>query len=134
MQQVTFTAGDLVEGLSYMEPTYRAGALFGLEAGLTAAQVTDLTFSQLKSLEIKSELGRAVLAQRVRHMRLPYVFWLTLENGLAMPLMYLEEQVKAAFGGMTWEDLQRAYARMVWVDEQVESECFWRDFNAAAAA
>jgi hypothetical protein len=134
MQQVPFTAGDLVEGLSFMEPTYRMGALFGLETGLTAVQVTDLTFSNLKGLEFKSELGRAVLAQRVRHLRLPYVFWLTLENGLAMPLMYLEEQVRAAFGGMSWSDLQRAYDRMVWIDDQVESDCFWRDFNAATAA
>ena len=118
-----FTAGDLVEGLAYLEPVARRAVLFGLEQRLSIGDVIEMTHARARGMQL-TPIADAAVTQCARHIRLHYVFWTTLPDGLIAPLIDLGRQVTAAFGGMSWADLQSAYARMEWVDHQVDAEHF----------
>jgi hypothetical protein len=69
-------------------------------------------------------ITKQIVRVQPKHERLAYLFWRELEDGLIAPLFGLAEHTQAAFGGMTWLDLQVRYASMLWIDEEVEAESF----------
>lgn len=123
VRTIPFTAGDLVEGLGFLEPVARRAVLFGLEQGLSVDEVIELTHARASSMHL-TPLAFAALEHCPRHIRLHYVFWATLQDGMITPLLGLERQVEAAFGGMSWSDLTAAYATMIWVDHECDAENF----------
>lgn len=126
---MVFTAGDLVEGLEYLDPQVRRAILFGLETHLSPAAVSELTFREAAHMRL-SEVARRIVAVQPQHFRIPYVFWIEVD-GFALPILDLERQVCGAFGGMSWLDLTIAYENMVMVDENADHDDFCRQFYAA---
>ena len=118
-----FTAGDLIEGLSFLEPTWRRAVLFGLEQGLDAESVVTMTHKRARQMRL-TELARAVVEQSPRHIRLEYLFWQQLQDGLVTPLIGFADQVRVAFAGMEWATLLGLYPKMVWLDLEFEAEHF----------
>lgn len=120
---VPFTAADLIDGMSFMEPVYRRAVLFGLEQKMSVQEVTNITHARARLHEL-TPFSEEILKQQPRHIRLNYVFWAELSDGLITPLIDLEATVQASFGLMSWDDLTRAYAGMIWTDEQIDAEHF----------
>jgi hypothetical protein len=120
---VPFTVGDLVEGLAFLEPVERRAVLFGLEQKLPIDTVIDMTHARAARLNL-TPIADAAIKQCPRHIRLHYIFWGQLQDGLIAPLLDLERQVTGAFGGMTWDDLSVAYSNMLWVDHDHDAEHF----------
>ena len=118
-----FTVGDLCEGLGFLEPNARRAVVFGLEQRLTCSDVIEMTHAGVAKLQL-TPFATAAVKQCPRHIRLHYVFWGQLQDGMITPLLNLERQVEGAFGGMSWMDLRAAYERMVWVDHQHDTEHF----------
>lgn len=118
-----FTVGDLCEGLGFLESTARRAVVFGLEQRLTSSEVVEMTHAGAAKLQL-TPLAEAAVKQCPRHIRLHYVFWGQLPDGMITPLLNLERQVEGAFGGMSWMDLRAAYERMVWIDHQHDTEHF----------
>lgn len=126
--KATFTAGDLREGLEFLPLVYRRAVIFGLEQRLTLQEIMGLSHSEVYSRTL-TPFAESAVAHCERHPRLSCVFWHELSDGLISPLLDLEDQVCAAFGGMGWSDLARAYLTMAWLDHEREAE----DFLAEAA-
>lgn len=120
---VHFTAGDLVDGLAFLEPVERRAILFGMETRTDCGGVIVMTHAKAALMDL-SPLAAAVVKFQPRHIRLSYLFWKEIGNGLIAPLIGLEDSVRGAFGGMSWEDLDRSYQDMLWLDEALEAEHF----------
>lgn len=121
---VRFLASDLTEGLEFLPVIRRQAVLFGLEQGMEECdEVIALTHERAKTLQL-SPLARSLVDAQPRHIRIPYVFWDNFPGGLQCPLIGLEDDVKAAFGGMSWRDLVNAYKTMAWVSPELESARF----------
>jgi hypothetical protein len=125
LSQIRFTAGDLIEGLSFLDVVCRRAVLFGLEQGLGVRDVIWMTYDRARTLRL-TRLSKRVLQEMPRHITLDFVFWHELEGGAVAPLTRLESDTAAAFAGITWETLQRSYASMAWVDSEAEADDFMR--------
>lgn len=122
-RKTVFTAGDLREGLEYLPLVYRLAVIFGLEQRLAVDQVIETTYASAYA-KTMTPFAESAVAQCPRHIRLNCLFWTELPDGLLCPLLDLEEQVRAAFGGMSWGDLRAAYSTMVWIDHDDEASKF----------
>jgi hypothetical protein len=122
---VRFTAGDLTEGLGFLDVAQRRATLFGLEQNLTVSEVIGMTHRLALMLPL-SDLSRSIVYETARHIRLDLLFWTTNDRGLMQPLLTLGQDVQAAFAGMTWDQLQHHYHTMAWVDSEIEGEDFMR--------
>lgn len=119
----TFTAGDLVEGLEYLGLEWRRAVLFGLEQRLSCETTVNLTRAQARQLPLTG-ISQRILEESPVHIHLRNVFWQTLEDGSACPLIGLRDVAGAAFAGIRWESLLKLYAGMVWVDFAAEADHF----------
>jgi hypothetical protein len=124
-RHLRFTAGDLIEGLSFLDVVARRATLFCLEQGLDPSRVVTLTHGDAARLPL-TPIGRTVLRESPRHVLFPLLFWRELGQGVLSPLSDLEGEVSAAFAGMTWRQLRDHYTHMAWVDAEIEGEDFAR--------
>ncbi len=117
-----FTAGDLVDGLAFMEPTARRAVLFGVDNALRPGEVTQMTHKKALWMTL-SPLSAEIVKTAVRHIRIDNLFW-TEEGGVLQLLTGIDRTVAECFGGMSLADLTACYQRMVWIDEQLEADYF----------
>jgi hypothetical protein len=120
---VHFTAGDLVDGLAFLEPVERRAILFGMELALSCPAVITMTHADALKMRLTA-IAESVVYRQPRHIRLAYLFWTELPGGVLAPLIDLEDRLRGAFGGMSWEDLRRSYQDMLWIDEGLDAEHF----------
>jgi hypothetical protein len=122
---VRFTAGDLTEGLGFLDVAQRRATLFGLEQNLTVSEVIGMTRRVAMMLPL-SDLSRSIVYETTPHIRLDLLFWTTDDSGVIRPLLTLGHDVEVAFAGMPWYQLQHHYHTMAWVDSEIEGEDFMR--------
>lgn len=122
-----FAVDELVQGLSRLTKTQAQATLLGLEMGLTALQVVEMMWGQVlrfppeQITPLASEIIRARNA--ARHPRLPYVFWFSVTDLIAAPLLELQAQVETAFN-RKWEVLSLEYETILRFDTRAEADSF----------
>lgn len=121
--QEVFTSGDLVEWLEQTSLARRRALLFALEMDLDPKAVIELTWRDLRGLEMTS-LALELVRATVRHIRIPYVFWDTMPNGAAAPLFGLYETALEVSQGLGMSVLRRLYRNMIMLDNNAELESF----------
>ncbi len=124
-----FTAGDLVEGLAFMDVVERRAVLFGIDTSLTADQVCEITHTQALQLQL-TPLSAEIVRASPRHIRFDRLFWAIDAGGLVVPMLNLNRTVAECFGGMDLADLTAAYKRMQWIDYQLEADFFMAQLRA----
>ena len=123
-QPPRFFADELLDGLERLAPSRRAACLFALESGLAPDFVTELTWRRLQVQSLPPLALEVLLtAQRVRHIRLPYVFWEWATDKIAAPLLRFRGDVEQAFD-CEWEDLRKKYQSMVFIDRKADARHF----------
>lgn len=128
-RRVQFTAGDLIEGLAYMEPVQRRAVLFGLEQRLPSVdRISMLGYREALKMPL-TDLGLEIVRHQPRHIRLPFLFWEEGPRGVR-PVLGLDNVVRTSFGGMSYADLLGAYQTMAWIDDELETEFFIREAGA----
>lgn len=120
-----FTSEELVKMLAKTCLVRRQAIIFCLESGIHPRAAISLTWKQVREQHF-SDLANDLLDAQPRHIRLPYVFWESGENGSAMPLFALAE-VADEITGMAWHDLKLMYTDMVWVDSAADRDAFIDD-------
>lgn len=123
-----FTSGDLVEWLEVTTLARRRALLFVLETGLDPREVIELTWKDLRKLNLTS-MALELVAATVRHIRLPYVFWDTMPNGAAAPLFGLHETALEVSQGLGIAVMRRLYRDMLMLDAKMEAAAFDADFK-----
>ena len=120
------TLGDFSEWLEQASPARRRALLFCLETDLDPRSVIDLTWSELRGLNL-NWLAKELVRASVRHIRLPYVFWDALPNGAAAPLFGLQETALEVSQGLGISVLRRLYRDMIALDPAADLEAFLED-------
>lgn len=123
-----FTSGDLVEWLETTTLARRRALLFALETDLDPREVIELTWKDLRKLNMTS-LALELVRATVRHIRLPYVFWDTMPNGAAAPLFGLHETALEVSQGLGIAVMRRLYRDMLMLDAKMEAAAFDADFK-----
>ncbi|CAG9229038.1 hypothetical protein [Burkholderia vietnamiensis] len=123
MTYKTFTLGDLRVLLAPLSTARRSAVLFSLDNKLALDDVVMLGWKEALRGEF-TEFGKDIVRSQLRHIRLDYVFWEYLDNGVAAPLFGLEDSVKSVSLGRNFAGLQALYDRMVWIDTRAEADDF----------
>jgi hypothetical protein len=111
------TLGELRKGLSQLSEPTQMAIMFGLEAKMSAEDVSFLTWARLNDMQQRdevSELAQTIAFSRQRNLHSPYVFW-HVENKKAYPVTGLEMEVFNAFD-MVWGELAEAFRTLVMID------------------
>lgn len=128
LQREQFTSGDLVEWLGQTTVARRRALLFCLETDLDPREVIELTWRDLRRVQMNS-LAHELVRASVRHIRLPYVFWDTMPNGAAAPLFGLHETALEISQGLGMSVLRKLYNNMIMLDSNAEAEQFRLDLQ-----
>lgn len=119
-----FMLDEFIEGLNRLQGHRRLACLFALESSETLESVTMLQWSRIKPAHRQGLAGEVLaMADRSRHIRLPYVFWEWATDHIAAPLIELKWSVENAFE-RPWPALVRRYRDMVWVSQRAERASF----------
>jgi hypothetical protein len=120
-----YCVDEFIDGLVQLTPARRAATLFALERGMSASQVTELSwYAAGKLTQLTPNAQEILLAQsRIRHLRLPYVFWEWQTPVIATCLTGLEDDVERAMG-KRWPALQVAFTSMLWVSGRADASSF----------
>lgn len=120
-----FDADEFIDRLVKLTPTRRAAVLYALATRSTPEQTVELTWLEINQAPQAPELVMDILKaqSKVRHMKLPYVFWEWASTRIAMPLINLQASAEQAFG-MTWPAIQQRYASMLWISGRADSASF----------
>jgi hypothetical protein len=94
----------------------------------------NLTWKEVGSVNQLSPLSREVVTARskLRHMKLPYVFWEWVTDDIAAPLVDLQSSAEKAFGE-PWPSIQMHWNDMIWVDLRADARRFVELIEEAAA-
>lgn len=122
------TASVLRHGFEQMPRPFPAAILFGLDSNSSAQNTICLTradASFMRDAGMLSAFSCHILDSQPAHIASAYVFWREF-NGKPMPLFGMEQLIFDVFG-LTWGELDVAYSRMIWIDEDADR----LDFEAA---
>ncbi|AVY94609.1 hypothetical protein DAI18_11575 [Microvirgula aerodenitrificans] len=115
-------------------PARRKAMLFGLEMNMPAGAVVDLTWAELKRLDL-TPFAHTLLLCHSRHSRLPYVFWETSPAGnVVSPLIALADDVWSATDGIGYDRLLKLYRNMVPIDSELDLADFKQQMGEVLAA
>lgn len=116
------TYDELCLWLNRVSVVRRRAILFALETGMSAHQVTALTWKSVRQLEL-SELARSLVQANPRHLKLQCVFWETVK-GVCTPLFDLESSINEVSEGAGLETLRVLYKNIIPVDREADNEHF----------
>lgn len=115
---------EFMDGLMRLKGHRRLACLFALESGEGLESAALLRWAQVKPQHRTGVTGHVLaMADRSRHIRLPYVFWEWATEHIAAPLLELTWSVENAFE-RPWPALARRYRDMVWVSQRAERVSF----------
>lgn len=120
--------------LQIRTPTRRAAVLYALEAQMTPGTVAELTWQEVSKFKQLPARLREILEARgkVRHMKLPYVFWEWATEHIAVPLLRLQQDAERAFD-CPWPQVQQRYKTMLWVSGRADASSFFSLVDEVAA-
>jgi hypothetical protein len=120
-----FAVDEFIDLLVKLPDARRSAVLYALAMHDTPERVTELTWSEARKLIQMPPQIRDILAGRakVRHLKLPYVFWEHASDRVAAPLVQLAVSAEEAFG-MPWPRIQQRYSCMLWVSGKADVASF----------
>lgn len=120
-----FMVDEFIDHLVKLSPERRSAVLFALELKRAPERIVELTWSEVKQMaQLSSNLKEILKARaRVRHLKLPYVFWEWATDRIASPLLQLAVSAEEAFG-MSWPRIQERYSTMLWINGQADAASF----------
>ena len=120
-----FDTDEFVDGLVKLSPARRAATLYALTARMAPEKVAELTWHEVAAMRQIHPQLREILASRakVRHMKLPYVFWEWATEHIAVPLLKLGPTAEDAFG-CTWPALQERFKTMLQISGRSDARSF----------
>jgi hypothetical protein len=118
-RQVVFTSAHLREILDNMTPERRKAGLFAIITGMTEREVVSLTWKQLDVCNM-NELELSIVQSIKPDRELENVFFEDVIPGYPAPLIGLGDSIWEAASGITLEQLQKMFQRMVFHDPEME--------------
>jgi len=120
-----YLVDQFLDSLVKLRPARRAAVLFALTTQRQPSWVTELTWHEVSRItQIKAEAREILQAQiRVRHLKLPYVFWEWVNTRIAAPVLDLERDAYQAFE-CTWPALQAKFDDMIWLSGRSDCASF----------
>lgn len=121
----TFTTDDLIVGLNTLPVVARQAVLYALEARVAPQKAEHLSWRDVLAASDQTPLMVEILRQRnrVRHIRLPHVFWRNMQPNLDAPLMELQDMAERAFE-RRWDMLQADYESILQISARAEADSF----------
>lgn len=132
--QERFTVDEFLDQMVRLDRSRRQALLVCLDTHSEAQQVVNLTWREVTAASQTPSIAREVFSARakLRHIKLPYVFWEWATADIAAPLVNLKSCVEAAFGE-TWASVQMHWDDMIWVDLRADGRRFTELIEEAAA-
>lgn len=120
-----FDTDEFIDQLSKLTPVRRSAVLYALATKTEPEVVVEMTWLEVSQSPQIPEMLRDILVTRskVRHMKLPYVFWEWASAKIAIPLVNLRASAEQAFS-MTWPAIQQRYSSMLWISGRADSASF----------
>lgn len=120
-----FTVDEFIDGLIKLRPHRRAAVLYALQGRQTPDEVAGLTWHDIKRMVQVPKRQQPILdgQSKVRHLRLPYVFWEWATPALAAPIVDLGVSASDAFG-CSWPALQVRFDDMLWISGRADAASF----------
>jgi hypothetical protein len=120
-----YTVDEFVDRLLKLSKPRRMAALLALTTRSEPEQVAKLEWKSAGAISQTRGLAAEVLAERarVRHIRLPYVFWEWASDQIAAPLLELRTTIEDAFEE-PWPAVQMHWQEMIWIDTRADTASF----------
>lgn len=127
-----FTVEEFIDCLVMLPQARRSAVIFALATKRSPEDVVCMEWREVPGLNRVNALARDVLRQRakLRHLRLPYVFWEWVSEVTAAPLLNLQTQAELAFDA-AWPVIQYRWDEMIWIDGRADVESFKRVVETA---
>lgn len=125
---------EFIDLLVKLPAERRSAVLFALEMRQAPERVVELTWSEALAMRQISTQVREILKARakVKHIKLPYVFWEWATDRIATPLVQLAVSAEKVFGE-PWDRIQQRYATMLWVSHRADQASFLHLVEEVAA-
>jgi hypothetical protein len=120
-----FAVDEFIDLLVKLPDARRSAVLYALAMHEAPERVTELTWGEAKRLiQVPPQITEILKARaKVRHIKLPYVFWERASDRVAAPLVQLAVSAEEAFG-MPWPRIQQRYSSMLWVSGKADVASF----------
>lgn len=116
-----FATDEFLDHLAKIGVERRSAILYALVTRQEPEDVAELCWKNVRELGQLPELAQEILAMRskIRHLKLPYVFWEWATLRIASPLLILQQTAEDAFG-MAWPAIQVRWDEMIWINTGAE--------------
>lgn len=116
-----YAVDEFIDKLVCFSRPRRQAILLALVTKTPLSKVAALEWQALPSESQVDGLAREILQERskLRHLRLPYVFWEYVTEKIAAPLIKLEKEAEKVFG-MPWPAIQMTWTDMIWISSRSE--------------
>lgn len=120
-----FATDEFLDLLVKVETARRSAILYALVTRKEPKEVVELCWKNIRDIGKIPELAHEILAARskVRHLKLPYVFWEWATLKIASPLLMLQKTAEEAFG-LSWPAIQVRWDEMLWINTEAEKRDF----------
>lgn len=121
-----FTMDEFIDRLVKLPAVQRSAVLMALSTKSAPMRIASLEWREAVQMNQLPALAAEILKVRdkLRHFKLPYVFWEQRSKFVASPLLELEKQARRAFDGDSWPSIQVQWDGMIWIDRRSESKSF----------
>lgn len=117
-----YTTENFIDKLLVLSLPRRMAVVTALVTESEPERVVKMEWHECKNMRQVPGLAQEVLLVRakVRHIRLPYVFWEWASEQVAAPLLGLREQVEQVFGE-PWPAIQQQWTNMIWIESRSDA-------------
>jgi hypothetical protein len=117
-----FTVEEFVDRLVRLNQPRRMAVLMALATRSDPGLIARMEWRGVRHMTQVPDLAAEILKARakLRHMRLPYVFWEWATDKIAAPLLRLQEQAESVFDA-PWPAIQAQWTDMIWVDGRADA-------------
>lgn len=120
-----YVVDDFIDQLAKLTRAQRQATLLALTTKTALPDIAAMEWGQIPSTSQIDGIAREILLERskVRHLRLPYVFWEYVTDRIAAPLIKLDKEVERVFN-KPWPTIQLMWNEVIWISPRSEHRGF----------
>lgn len=117
-----FTADEFMFRLGNVSGSRIQAILFALATRTSPNTVAGMEWATLTAQGFAPGLPHEIMTKRakLRHLRLPYVFWEFATEKIATPLLKLQESAEDAFNA-SWPAIQEIWGEVIWISPRADA-------------